>query len=191
MEARTVQVILELERWMSGVEDALALPKEAAEFVHALILATNAKHALEIGTSYGYSGLWIASALGENGGKLITIDRDPRKLDAARKAFASAGLLESIDLRAGSALDILPSLTGPFDFVLNDADKANCRRYVESLLDRLSDRALILTDNTRTHATELAEFVRWMRARADFVSVGIPIGNGMELSVKRRGDAVP
>lgn len=185
MRETVIQAIDTLEAFMAGVDDALALPRDAAEFVRTLILATGARRGVEIGTSYGYSGLWTASALADNGGGLVTIDCEQRKSDAARRAFASAELLPHVDVRTGAAVDILPTLEGPFDFVLNDADKENCVRYVELLADKLSDRAVVLTDNTHSHPTQLADFVRWIRRNPHFESVSVPIGNGMELSTKR------
>ena len=185
MDTVVSTAIRELERFIETVDDAMALPREAGAFSHALILATGASRGLEIGTSYGYSGLWIASALAENGGSLTSIDCDPRKSESARNAFDRAGLSKRVQLMTGQALDLLPGLGGPFDFVLSDADKVNCIRYVEAISDKLGDRAVILTDNTISHAEELAEFVAWIRRRDDFHSTGIPIGNGMELSIKR------
>ena len=191
MDARVAKAISKLESFITTVDDALAIPREAGEFVYTLILATGAARGLEIGTSYGYSGLWIASALAQNGGRLVTVDREPRKTEAAREAFDAAGLSPYVDLRTGSALDVLPTLAGPFDFVLNDADKDPCIAYVELLAGKLADRAVVLTDNTVTHREQLAEFVAWIRGREDFDSVEVPIGNGMELSVKREGKITP
>jgi len=185
MHADVLKTIEELETFMAGVDDAMALPREAAEFVHAIVLATRATRGLEIGTSYGYSGLWIASALANNGGTLITIDREQRKSAAARRNFASAGLSSCIDIRTGSAAEIIPTIDGPFDFVLSDADKANCIRYIELLTDKLADRAVILTDNSITHRPELEAFITWIRRHPDYTSVPVPLGNGMELSIKR------
>ena len=185
MNARVIETIEELEAFMGTVDDALAVPRDAGEFMHAMILCAGARRGLEIGTSYGYSGLWIASALAEEGGTLTTIDHDQRKIDAARGNFERAGLSDHVRFKLGRALDVLPSLHGPFDFVLNDADKQHCVAYVERLVDQLADRAIVLTDNTRTHPQELEAFVRWVRARPDFCSVDVPVGNGMELSVKR------
>ena len=184
MTPRVRECIDRLERYMATVIDANPLPREAGVFAHALILATRAKRAVEIGTSYGYSGLWIASALAENGGRLITIDHDPRKSEAAGRAYESAGLSEFVELQTGSAADVLARLEGPFDFVLNDADKENCTRYVVLLAEKLSDRAAVLTDNTLTHSDQLAGFLAWMRGRPDFCSAHVPVGNGMELSIK-------
>ena len=187
MNKRVVQTIEQLERFKATVTDALAIPRDAAQFLHTLILATTANRAVEIGTGYGYSGLWMASALAETGGTLITIDRDQRKVDIARTYFASAGLDHHVDLRTGTASEILASLDGPIDFVLNDADKDNCIRYVELLANKLSDRAVVLTDNTMTHPDQLAEFLAWVRKHRDFETAAVPVGNGMELSVYVRG----
>ena len=189
MTDQVEQTIARLEWFMATVDDALAIPREAGQFIHVLVLARGAKRALEIGTSYGYSGLWIGSALAEVGGSLITIDRDPRKSAAARENFREAGLAADIDVRTGSALEVLPAIDGPIDFVLNDADKENCLRYVELLADRLSDRAVVVTDNIKTHAAELAGFLAQMRRRGDFHTVTVPIGNGMEVSIKVRSVA--
>lgn len=184
MTPRLRECIERLERYMATVTDANPVPREAGAFMHALILATGAKRAVEIGTSYGYSGLWIASALAENGGQLITIDLDPRKTVSARMTFESAGLDSCITLRTGGALDVLPTINAPIDFVLNDADKENCIKYVDLLLEHLSDRAIVLTDNTLTHPKQLADFLAWIRGRPDFCSAHVPIGNGMEMSIK-------
>ena len=69
--------------------------------------------------------------------------------------------------------------------MLNDADKPNCIRYVGQVASKLNARAVVLTDNTVTHPDELADFVKWVRANSDFYSAGVPVGNGMEMSVKR------
>lgn len=74
--------------------------------------------------------------------------------------------------------------------MLNDADKENCQRYVELFAEKLSDRAVVLTDNTLTHPEQLAGFLTWIRGRPDFCSVHVPVGNGMELSVRLGSKAV-
>lgn len=184
MHARARDTIERLERFMTTVDDAKAIPREAAEFVHALVLATGATSVVEIGTSYGYSGTWIASALAVTGGRLITIDHDPRKSSAAAENFAEAGLLDHVDVRTGEARDVLEAIHTPIDFVLNDADKENLISYVELLFEHLNDRGVLLTDNTLTHPKQLANFLGWVRRHEGFRSAHVPVGNGMEMSVK-------
>jgi len=174
--------------FVANAADANALPREAGQLLHMLILATGARSAVEVGTSYGYSGLWMAAALEGNGGKLITIDNDTRKLQAARRNFEEAGLSHVVQTQHGNAIERLGDQEGPIDFVLLDADKENCIRYVELLRDKLADRAVVVTDNTRTHSEQLAPFLDWIRGCTGFHSVEFSIGNGMELTVKCGGD---
>jgi predicted O-methyltransferase YrrM len=185
MNDRIKKTVDKLERFAATVDDAWSIPPEAGELIHGIILATGAKRAVEIGTSYGYSALWIASALAENGGRLITIDHEHRKSEAAHANLNEAGLADIVELRTGTALDILEELDGPFDFAFNDADKENCQAYVEAIADKLSDRAVVITDNTTTHAEELAGFMKWIRQHPDFYSTSVTVGNGMEISVRR------
>lgn len=187
MDAQVAHVIQQVKAFMADKSDAKAIPREAGEFIYGLLLAAEATRAVEIGTSYGYSGLWIGAALQENGGRLITIDQDPRKSQIAGAHFAEAGLEHCIECRTGLAVEVLPTIDGPIDFVLSDADKENCRHYVELLLPKLADRAVVLTDNTLTHADELADFLTWVRGHKSFWSSNVPVGNGMELSVRREG----
>lgn len=116
--------------------------------------------------------------------ELITIDHDPRKAETAKEAIARAGLSGFVRFETGHVLEVLERLDGPVDFVLSDADKENCRRYVELLANRIRPRGLIVTDNIETHAVQLSDFLRWIRSRGDFFSTPVMVGNGMELSVK-------
>jgi predicted O-methyltransferase YrrM len=183
VKERIAKTIRKVEAFMREREDALNIPRAAGEFVYALLRANGARRGVEIGTSYGYSALWAGAAIAEEGGELITIDRQPHKHETAIGFFEKAGLSGTIRCELGVAADVLARIDGPFDYVLSDADKPNCRAYVESLIGRLNRRAVILTDNTQTHPDELAPFCAWIRSRADFASAQVPVGNGMEMSV--------
>ncbi|MBU0719475.1 MAG: class I SAM-dependent methyltransferase [Planctomycetes bacterium] len=185
MNERVAGIIAKLERFMSQRKEAKPVPPDAGRFIHALLLAQRARHTVEIGTNYGYSGLWTAAALAETGGKMISIDHDPEKTKAAMATFEEAGLSAYVELRTGTAAEVLPSIDGPIDFVLSDADKDNCIQYVELTADKLRPGGVVLTDNAHTHAEELAGFLAWIRHRADFYTTTVSVGNGMELSVKR------
>ncbi|MPR32909.1 O-methyltransferase [Salmonirosea aquatica] len=101
---------------------------------------------LEIGTYTGYSALCLCEGLAENG-KLITIDSNEELEGFAKETFSKSEYCAQIDFRIGKALDILPTLTGPFDLVFIDADKVNYARYYDMILDKLRPGGIILADN--------------------------------------------
>jgi predicted O-methyltransferase YrrM len=107
----------------------LNVPESDGQLLHDLIIKHNFRNALEIGTSTGHSGVWIAWALARTGGKLITIEIDPERHKTALANFKEAGLAPYIDARLGDAHAIVPSLPGPFDFVFSDADKEWYKNY--------------------------------------------------------------
>jgi len=183
LSERVRAAIRDVEAFVAGRDDANPLPAPAARFVHALVAATRARRCLEIGTSYGYSTLWIAAALPE-GGELVTIDREQRKHDYVRGRLADAGLEPGVRFAVGLAREVIPTLAGPFDFVLNDADKEHCRFYFDTLTPRLSPGACFVTDNVLTHPGPLGDFLHYLRGRPDCFSLPVPLGNGLELTVK-------
>ena len=107
---------------------------------------TGARRVLEIGTLGGYSTIWMARALPE-GGSLLTIEADPRHAAVARHNIERAGLGSRVDLRCGAALDVLPSLSGPFDLVFIDADKPNNPGYLRWALALSRPGTVIIGDN--------------------------------------------
>ena len=137
MFAPRVEAILsELEAW--GQENdrvqtdrsrkMLNLERGTAEMVSKLIISREAKRVLEIGTSNGYSTIWLAASVepcaeGEPEGHVTSIDRNPEKQAMARKNLERAGLLDRTELLAGDATEIVAGLKGPFDAVFFDADR--------------------------------------------------------------------
>ena len=120
------------------------------QLLHILARSIGARAILEIGTLGGYSTIWLARALSP-GGRLISLEADPKHAEVARANIARAGLAEVVEVRLGRALDTLPQLAaeghGPFDLVFIDADKANTAPYFEWALKLTRRGSLIITDN--------------------------------------------
>ena len=120
------------------------------KLLHVLARSVGARQILEIGTLAGYSAIWLARALAP-GGRLISLEADPRHAEVARANLARAGLAEVAEVRVGPALETLPQLAaqrlGPFDLVFIDADKPNTAAYFEWALRLARPGSLIIADN--------------------------------------------
>jgi predicted O-methyltransferase YrrM len=165
-------------------EDAWQVPRIEGELLCHLALATGARLIIEIGTSYGFSGLFWAAALRHTGGKLHTIDISEKKFNSSRKTFEQAGVGDLVINHLGDARQIVPKIAGPIDIAFIDADKPSVPEYFELLWPMIRPRGSVLTDNTITHRQELAAFVSSTRASTDACSLEIPVGNGLEWTVK-------
>jgi caffeoyl-CoA O-methyltransferase len=143
LDAR-VKAFLESHDW--GMGD-MNIPSADGRTLYEIILKNKYTRALEIGTSTGHSGIWIAWALSKTGGKLITIDIDEGRHREALENFKAAGLSHVIDARLGDAHEIVPALPGPFDFVFSDADKDWYTNYLKAVLPKLTVGGCFTTHN--------------------------------------------
>ena len=116
------------------------------KLLHILVRISGARRILEVGTLGGYSTIWMARALPEDG-RIVTIEVDPRSAETARANCAREGVTDRIDIKVGAALDLLPQLEGPFDLVFIDADKANNGRYLEWATRLARPGTIIVCDN--------------------------------------------
>jgi len=168
-------------------EFLISVGPETGRMLHLLATGANAKCILELGASYGYSTIWLADAARATGGKVHSLELSQRKIDHAREQLVRAGLVEFVEFHVGSALDTLPRLAGPFDFVLLDLWKDLYRPCFELFHPKLAPGALVAADNmlfppnTRAHAMDYQALVR---TRPDMDSLLLPIGSGVELSRK-------
>ena len=162
----------------------LNLERTTAELIRMLLLCSQRKFVLEIGTSNGYSAIYLASTLREIQGSspLITIEKNPSKAEAAKQNFARANLVDFIDLRIGSATDIIRELSGPFDCVFFDADRISAPEQLHLLLPKLTEDVLLLTDNVQSHPQEVAEYIRAFDQLPDFSTSVIEIGKGLHIA---------
>jgi len=143
LDAR-VKAFLDAHRY--GWRD-MNVPESDGQLLHDLVVKGGYKRALEIGTSTGRSGIWIAWALSKTGGKLVTVDIDEDRHREAVRNFQEAGVSPFIDARLADAHDLVPKLEGPFDFVFIDADKEWYTNYVKAVIPKLAIGGCIAAHN--------------------------------------------
>lgn len=162
---RTVQAFLERHR---GTWRDLNVSENDGRVLHDLIVKRGYTRALEIGTSTGHSGVWIAWALAKTGGKLITVEIDPRRHQTAVANFKEAGLSGYIDARLGDAHQIVPELAGPFDFVFSDADKDWYKNYFAAVWPKVLPGGCFTAHNVSGRAQGgIAEFLAHVKSLPD------------------------
>ena len=134
----------------AGRLPAIDVSPAQGKFLNLMVTISGAKRILEIGTLGGYSTIWLAKAL-PAGGKLISLEFQPRHADVARDNLARAGLLDRAEVRIGAALELLPKLAaegaGPFDLVFIDADKPNNPGYLDWAIKLSRPGTVIILDN--------------------------------------------
>jgi predicted O-methyltransferase YrrM len=125
----------------------IAVAPNQGKLLNLLARQAGARSILEIGTLGGYSTIWLARAL-PAGGKLVTCEYEPKHAEVAKANLARAGFGEDVvEIKVGAALDTLPTLTGPFDFIFVDADKNNSANYVRAALELSRPGTTIVVDN--------------------------------------------
>jgi predicted O-methyltransferase YrrM len=169
--------------------DELLLPvgPEVGWFLHSLILAKRPRRILELGTSYGYSTLFLADAAKQVGGRVITMDLADYKQAEARAQLAKAGLADVVDFRLGDAVALIRDDPGPFDLVLLDIWKDLYLPCLQAFYPKLADEAIIAADNMifpEMARPDVRLYRAAVAALPDLQSALLPIGNGVELSVK-------
>jgi predicted O-methyltransferase YrrM len=168
-------------------EFLLSVGPEAAALLHALAVGRRPRRILELGTSYGYSTLFLADAARECGARVTSIDLDADKQAHARSMLARAGLDEFVEFRAGDAIALIDADPGPFDFVLLDIWKDVYVACFEAVYPKLSEEAVVASDNMvqPESARDSARALRTaIRAKPDLQTVLLPVGQGIELTVK-------
>ncbi len=168
-------------------EFMLPVGPESGRFLNLLIKLGRCTRVLELGTSVGYSALWMAEALEDTGGRMISIDRQASKLAEARTHLSEAGLLPRVELIAGDILQTLAGLPGPFDLVLLDYTRDQFIAALDALLPKLAPGALVVADNMIEPAATRAQAEAYrahVARQPGLETVLVPIGNGMELTRK-------
>lgn len=194
MDKHLVALLKELERFGTDndakVQDRrdkmLNITPDTGVFLSILVQAVKARHVLEIGTSNGYSTLWLAEAVQHLNGVVTTVEVLPSKVEMARANFARAGLSASIYIHLGDAGAFLRTeRDSSYDFIFLDADRDQYVNWWPDLQRVLAPGGLIGMDNALSHAGEVAEFIATVCTVPGFLSVLVPLGSGEFLIYKR------
>ena len=170
----------------------LAITEETGQFYNLFLKATKAKNILEVGTSVGYSTLWFADALIENGGKITTIEQNPSKISRAKSNFREAKVDHIIKNLQGEAIKVLKQLCenekeNQFDFAFLDADKELNSEYFDIILPMIKVGGIIATDNIlypEKFRPIMSKFVDHVKKNPNVQTFTLDLGNGEQITLK-------
>jgi predicted O-methyltransferase YrrM len=169
-ERRILEVIADYDRTQRS--GSLSVPFEDGHLLRILAASSGATRIVEIGTSYGYSGLWLTLALRGTNGRLTTFEIDERRLARARTNFERAGVLPSIDLVLGDAHALVGGVKGTVDMVFSDADKDGYLDYLNKLVPVLRPGGLFITHNMEMASADYVEAISGDVLESMLVNVG-------------------
>ena len=189
------EVLNEIERH-AGDRDIPIVGPAVGRFLHQLALISSAKSVFEMGSAVGYSTIWWARAVGENG-RVIYTDGDRKNADEARGYFERAGVANRITIKVGDALEILSEQKQEFDIIFCDVDKEDYPRALRLALPRLRKGGLLVADNAlwsgkvaqknpRDASTKaIVEFNRLLYGSPNLFTTILPIRDGVAVGVKK------
>ena len=192
IDAKARAVLDELER-RDALERESGVPRQerlrqvtpdVGRFLHTLVLATRPGFVLEIGSSGGYSTLWLATAARAVGGNVLTLDIDPAKVRLATSNLRRAGVDDVVTVNQRDAFDYLRGRRDGLDFVFLDAEKEDYVRFLELIVPLLPVGGVLVADNLISHAEDLAEFRERALSDSRLSAVVVPIGRGELLAAK-------
>jgi caffeoyl-CoA O-methyltransferase len=172
----------------SGQWYDMNVPTVDGQLLYDIIVKNNYKSALEIGTSTGHSGIWIAWALSKTGGKLITIDIDETRHNTALENFKKAGVSEYIDARLADAHSLVKELKGPFDLIFSDADKEWYKNYFIDVDPKLIKGGCFVAHNISARGRGYGgtgDFLEYIRGLKNYETTVNSLGNGVSISYKK------
>lgn len=166
----------------------LNVPESDGRLLHDLVVKHRFQRALEIGTSTGHSGVWIAWAMSKTGGTLVTLEIDPRRHREAVENLEEAGLSSYVDARLGDAHQIVTTLQGPFDFVFSDADKEWYTNYFVALWPKIAPGGCFTAHNVAsTRQRGIREFLAHLKTVRDgTTTIDRSSSAGVSITCKRQ-----
>ena len=176
----------ERERGLPASERSRQVARTTGQFLFSLVAPQTDCEVLEIGGSRGYSTIWIAAGVRHLGGRVLSLEHDPRKVEAWRRNIDDAGLGDWADLVDGDAFETLPAIDDVFDIVFLDAEKDDYQRLYELARTKVEPGALFIADNVLSHEETLGAYSRARHSDPTLESVTVPLDRGLELSVVLR-----
>jgi len=181
----SIQKLLnELEYFGQKNKGYFNIPASTGKFFYNLILISKAKNILEVGTSNGYSTIWLAEAAKQNKGSVTTIEKSDFKIKTAKENFKRTKL-NNIKIIQGDALKEIPKLKEKFDFMFIDAIKKDYINYLRLNEKNLEKNAIIVADNAIMFKDKMQDYLNYVESNKNYSSVLIPIGSGVEFSCKQ------
>ncbi len=165
---------------------ARAVAPTTGRFLFSLVAPQADCEVLEIGGSRGYSTIWLAAGVRFLGGRVLSLEQDPLKIDAWRRNVAEAGLEEWAELVEGDAHETLRAIDDVFDVVFIDAEKEDYEQYFALARDKVEPGGLFVADNVLSHPETLAAYSAARQADPSLESVTVTLDRGLELSVVLR-----
>jgi predicted O-methyltransferase YrrM len=172
----------EREAGLSSAVRSRAVAPSTGAFLYAICAPQTDCEVLEFGGSRGYSTIWLASAVRILGGRVLSLESDPEKIDAWRRNIADAGLEDWADLIECDGVETVRGIDDVFDVVFIDAEKELYEPFFELARTKVEPGALIVADNVLSHVETLGAYSAARQADPTLVSVTVPLDRGLELS---------
>ncbi len=184
LDALERQDTLERDRSVPRRQRLRQVTQDVGRFLHTLVLATRPTSILEIGTSGGYSTVWLATAARSLGAAVVSLEIDLAKVKLATSNLREAGVEDAVAIVQGDAFEYLRTRLEPVDFVFLDAEKEDYLRFLELIVPLLPAGGLLVADNLISHAEALAGFRQHAESDPRLSAVVVPIGRGELLAAK-------
>ena len=178
----------EREAELPPSERSRAVARTTGQCRFSLVAPLTDCEVLELGGSRGYSTIWLAAGVRHLGGRVLSVEHDPRKIDAWRRNITEAGLDGTADLLEGDARELVPAIDDVFDIVFLDAEKDDYEQLFALARAKLEPGALVVADNVLSHEETLGAYSRARQADPTLESLTVPLDRGLELSVVLRDD---
>ena len=160
--------------------------RTTGQFLFSFVAPQTDCEVLELGGSRGYSTIWLAAGVRYLGGRVLSLEHDPAKVEAWRANVEEAGLADWAELVPGDAFETLPAIDDVFDVVFLDAEKELYERLFELARDRVEPGAVVIADNVLSHEDVLGAYSRARQADPTLESVTVPLDRGLEISAVLR-----